>query len=89
MGLFAAACAALFLFVKLTKGPEIVTRPPANREMAEAQRNMAEESCARKDWVACKASLDEAAKLDPAGEGEPRVQTARKEIAAGLAGHSP
>ena len=89
MGLLAAACVAMLLFVKLTQGPEIVGRPPSDHELAEAHRTMAEESCGRRDWVACKASLDEAAKLNPAGETEPRVQTARQAIAAGMAGHSP
>ncbi len=89
VGLLAAACVAMLLFVKLTQGPEIVGRPPSDHELAEAHRTMAEESCGRRDWVACKASLDEAAKLDPAGETEPRVQTARQAIAAGMAGHSP
>ena len=89
VGLFAAACVALFLFVKLTTGPDVVTLAPSNRELAEAHRNIAAETCARKDWVACKANLDEAANLDPAGDSEPRVQKARQQIAAGMAQHSP
>ncbi len=36
--------------------------------------------------MACKANLDEAAKLDPEGESAPRVRKAREEIAAGMAG---
>jgi hypothetical protein len=88
VGLLAAACFALFLIVKATQEPDIVAHPPTNRELAEAQRTAAEESCARKDWFACKASLDDAARLDPAGESEPRVQKARAVIAAGMAGIS-
>ena len=89
VGLFAAACFALFLFVKLTTGPDIVAlrRPIASwRRRSGTSRT---ESCARKDWVACKANLDEAAKLDPRGDSEPRVQKARQQIAAGMAQHSP
>jgi hypothetical protein len=89
LGLLAAACIAMLLLVKLTRGPDIVAHPPTNQELAAAYRTMADESCARRDWVACKASLDEAAKLDPAGESEPRVQTARQAIATGMAGHPP
>jgi hypothetical protein len=88
VGLLAAACFALFLIVKATQGPDIVGHPrPSDHELAEAQRGEAEASCTRKDWFACKASLDDAARLDPGGETEPRVQKARQEIAAGLAGH--
>jgi hypothetical protein len=79
----------MFLIVKATQGPDIVTHPgPSDHELAEAQRGDAEANCARKDWVACKASLDDAARLDPAGESEPRVQKARQAIASGMAGHS-
>lgn len=89
VGLLAAACFALFLIVKATEGPDIVAHPhPSDHELAEARRGEAEASCARKEWVACKANLDDAARLDPAGESEPRVQKARQEIAAGMAGHS-
>ena len=89
VGLLAAACFALFLVVKATQGPEIVSHPhPSDHELAEARRGEAEASCARSDWVACKARLDDAARIDPAGESEPRVQKARQEIAAGMAGPS-
>ena len=81
--LLAAACFALFLFVKFNQ-PD-AARPPTNHDLAEAQRDAAEASCALKDWVACKASLDDARRLDPAGESEPRVQKARQDIAAGMA----
>jgi hypothetical protein len=86
-GLLAAACVALFVLIKLTQGPDVVGyHHPSDREKAEDDRSAAEESCARKDWAACKASLDEAATLDPAGESEPRVQQARDEIASATAG---
>ncbi len=85
VGLAAAACFAAFLLVKLTLGPDRVSHPRDDRTIAEADRDMAEASCALKDWAACKDRLDEAAKLDPAGEREPRVQKARAELAAGVA----
>ena len=47
---------------------------------------MAEAKCALKDWAACKATLDDAAKVDPDGESEPRVQKMRAEIAVAMAG---
>ncbi len=84
-GLAAAACFAAFLLVKLTLGPDPVSHRRDDRAIAEADRDMAEASCAMKDWAACKDRLDEAAKLDPEGEREPRVQKARGQIAAGEA----
>ncbi|HTB74638.1 MAG TPA: hypothetical protein VK762_15420 [Polyangiaceae bacterium] len=86
VALLAAACFALFVIVKANQGPDIVTHPPSKYALAEAERDQAEVSCALKDWVACKANLDEAARMDPGGESEPRVRKAREEIAAGMAG---
>ena len=86
VALLAAACFALLVIVKANQGPPIVSHPPSKHTLAEAERDQAEASCALKDWVACKANLDEAAKMDPEGEAEPRVQKAREEIAAGMAG---
>lgn len=83
VGLAAAACFAAFLLVNLTLEPEPVSHRRGARAIAEDDRDMAEASCALKDWAACKDRLDEAAKLDPKGESEPRVQKARAEIAAG------
>jgi hypothetical protein len=85
VGLLAAASFALLLVVKLTRGPDIVAQAPSRQQLAAAIRDQAQASCAMKDWMACKASLDEAATLDPAGESEARVQKARQEIAAGVA----
>ena len=86
-GLLAAACVALFVLIELTQGPDVVGyHHPSDCEKAEDDRSAAEESCARKDWAACKASLDEAATLDPAGESEPRVQQARDKIASATGG---
>jgi hypothetical protein len=89
LALYAAACAVLFLIVKTAEPPELVGSAPTDREIAEGDRDVAEASCALKDWAGCKEDLDEAAKLDPAGESEPRVQKARAAIAAGMAVHPP
>lgn len=88
--LLVAACVALvavFVIVDATEGPDIAVHPPpSGRELAEADRDLAEARCALKDWAGCKERLDEAAELDPAGEGEARVRKAREAIAAGLGG---
>jgi len=83
VGLVAAAGLALVLRIKSAPGPDIVAHRD-DRAIAEAQRDGAEASCARKDWTVCKQQLDDAAKLDPGGESEPRVQKARAAIAAGM-----
>lgn len=83
----AATFVAAFAIYVATKPPRVAT-PPTDKQMAEGEREIAEASCAMKEWSACKKYLDEAATLDPAGESEPRVQKARAEIAAAAAGHS-
>lgn len=84
----AAACVALFLIVKTAQPPQPVGHPPppTDHDLAEVGREMAEARCALKNWAACKATLDDAAKIDPDGESEPRVQKLRAEIAAGMVG---
>ncbi len=67
--------------VKMSIGPDPVATAPTDRQIAEGDRGLALASCALKEWAACKRYLDEAAKLDPKGESEPRVVTARGEIA--------
>jgi hypothetical protein len=49
-------------------------------QQAEILRDEAEARCKIKLWGACEASLDEAQKIDAAGEGEERVQRMRKRI---------
>ena len=85
-----AACVALFLMVKAAQPPPPVAHapPPTDHDLAEVGRDMAEARCALKDWAACKANLDDAAKVDPDGESEPRVQQLRAVIAAAMAGHA-
>jgi hypothetical protein len=38
------------------------------------------DACAQSDWAMCRRKLDEARVLDPAGEGSPSVQEARRRI---------
>ena len=53
---------------------------PTPHEAADSLRDEALDSCLRAAWVACKDKLDEAARLDPAGESEPRVRKARADL---------
>jgi hypothetical protein len=41
-------------------------------------------ACDARRWVACTQKLDEAMQLDPAGESDPRVVAARREVAEGM-----
>jgi hypothetical protein len=50
------------------------------RRRAEELRNEAAEACERKLWGTCESRLDEANKLDPAGETQERVQQMRKRV---------
>jgi hypothetical protein len=53
--------------------------PSQRAEMARAE---ARKACDRTDWATCGGKLDEAEKLDPAGETSPGVQEMRKAIEA-------
>ena len=53
---------------------------PTRHEAADLLRDEALDLCGKAAWVECKDELDEAARLDPAGESEPRVQKARADI---------
>jgi hypothetical protein len=53
---------------------------PTRHEAADLLRDEALDLCGRAAWVVCKDKLDEAARLDPGGESEPRVQKARADI---------
>jgi hypothetical protein len=92
--LLAAAFVVAVLIVGALKGPAIVAYfrgppigpdvegpyRPSPRELAEKLRDDAMGHCAQASWATCKAKLDEAAALDPAGESEARVVGARWEI---------
>jgi DNA-directed RNA polymerase specialized sigma24 family protein len=61
-----------------------LVRPPQTPpEIAKALRDAAEKSCAEELWGSCNDELDEAKKLDPAGESEERVQRLRGMIRDG------
>jgi hypothetical protein len=94
--LLAAALVLGALLIVVVKAPAIVAYfqglqigpdneripPPTPHELAEKLRDDAMGHCAQASWSTCKEKLDEAAKLDPAGESEPRVVQAREAIDA-------
>jgi hypothetical protein len=56
---------------------------PSPRELAATPRGDAQKACAAGDWGTCADKLDEAAKLDPAGETSPDVRQMRELIRDG------
>ncbi len=58
----------------------VVPREPTPEERAEKLRDEAEKACAEERWGRCNDRLDEATKLDPAGETGARVQALRATI---------
>jgi len=58
-------------------------RPPSPRELAEKARDEADQACASSLWGLCRDKLDEASKLDPAGDSEERVKRMREAIRDG------
>jgi hypothetical protein len=92
--LLAAALALGVGLVAFAEGPAIIayferpqitpdnerTPAPMPHELAEKLRNDAVGHCAVASWASCKDKLDEAARLDPAGESEPDVQQLRARI---------
>jgi hypothetical protein len=92
--LLAAALALGFVFIAVAEGAAIVAYferpqitpdnerapPPTPHELAEKLHDDAMGHCAVSSWASCKDKLDEAARLDPAGDSEPRVQRAREAI---------
>jgi hypothetical protein len=79
----AAASIAAIVGAAALEGPAVVAhfRPPTPEEKAEGLRDEAIADCARGSWGPCAQRLDEAARLDPAGESAERVQKAREAIA--------
>jgi hypothetical protein len=53
-------------------------RPQSPRELAERARDEADQACAARLLGTCRDKLDEARRLDPAGEAEERVQRLRE-----------
>ncbi len=64
--------------------PEPKPRAPSPQELANIVRTDAQKACAAGQWVECSAKLNEAEKLDPAGESLPAVGEMREAIAQGL-----
>jgi hypothetical protein len=69
---------------RIQKEPESPPRQPSPEELAASLRERAYGSCGERLWARCERQLNEAQKLDPAGETDPRVQQARKAIDDGL-----
>ncbi len=87
----AALCALAFVLWRIFKkpeevpqalpdkpGPSVVPPEPSPLERARAMREDALRKCDSADYRACLDGLDEAAKLDPAGDAEPKVRDARE-----------
>ena len=73
---------AVVFLVLHKKDPEIITHEVTDPR-AEPMRRLALEKCATGEWKPCVDGLDEARRLDPAGDARPDVQQARQ--AAGKA----
>jgi hypothetical protein len=65
----------------LAIGPDPGSAAATPRERAARLRDEAVAACGARDFAACEAKLDDAMRLDPAGESEPRVVAARAAIA--------
>jgi len=68
----------------IEKDREAPPREPSPRERAAKIREDAYAACADWLWAKCRRTLDEAQKLDPAGEQDPRVQAARDAVRRAL-----
>ncbi|CAN5877694.1 hypothetical protein BH11MYX4_BH11MYX4_15390 [soil metagenome] len=77
---------AVVIFILRRQEPEPITHEVVDPR-AEPVRRLALEKCAVADWKSCVDGLDEAKRLDPAGDTVPAVQQARQ--AAGNALKAP
>ena len=68
---------ALVVFVLRKPEPEPITHEVVDPR-AEPVRRLALEKCAAADWKNCVEGLDDAKRLDPAGDARPEVQRARQ-----------
>ena len=81
---------AMVFFLRGRPGSEIVVDPngvpfdPRLRD-SEAMRRDGLDRCGRADWRGCLEKLDEAKRLDPAGDARPEVQRAREGAQKALA----
>lgn len=77
---------AIVIFVLRKDEPEPITHDPHVVDpRAEGVRKVALERCAASEWKACVEGLDEAKRLDPAGDTAPEVRRAREDAAKALA----
>ena len=76
---------AIVIYVMAKKGtqPDIITHDVVDPR-AEPMRRLALEKCASGEWKPCVDGLDEARRLDPAGDARPDVQQARDAAANAL-----
>jgi hypothetical protein len=63
---------------------EEAPREPSPQELAAKMRENAYTACGSWLWALCERTLNEAKTLDPAGDGDPRVQEARRAVDKGL-----
>jgi DNA-directed RNA polymerase specialized sigma24 family protein len=73
----------LVFIVGKADGPEPITHDVVDPR-AEPMRRLALEKCASDDWKPCLEGLDQARRLDPAGDARPDVQSARRAAAKAL-----
>lgn len=71
---------AVVIFILRKEGPEPITHEVIDPR-AEPMRRLALEKCANDEWKPCLEGLDEARRLDPAGDARPDVQSAREAAA--------
>lgn len=68
---------AVVIFILKKDGPEPITHDVVDPR-AEPIRRLALEKCAKDEWKPCLEGLDEARRLDPAGDTRPEVKQARQ-----------
>jgi RNA polymerase sigma factor (sigma-70 family) len=82
----------LVVWLKKKEGPEPIAHDPNNVPIdprAEPMRQQALERCAASDWAKCLDGLDQAKRMDPAGDARPEVQRARQDAEKALTPPAP
>jgi RNA polymerase sigma factor (sigma-70 family) len=79
---------AVVIFMLKKDGPEPITHDIVDPR-AEKVRRLALERCAHDEWKPCLEGLDEARRIDPAGDAQPEVQKARQAAGRALDGQPP
>jgi len=82
--LLAATLGGAVLARRWSQPHTIVSHPYPAAERAAAFREQAFKACGQQMWTLCEQKLDEAKKIEPEGESDPRVQQARGAIASAL-----